>query len=97
MTVLALFFTSFLSISLFITAKPALKVHYNWFANTKLVMACSGSSSSYCGTGCDPNFGTCTPVSGGISDTTNGLCGTKFMATCSNYGAKTCCSQYGFW
>ncbi|KAF7561586.1 hypothetical protein G7046_g2551 [Stylonectria norvegica] len=30
-----------------------------------------GSSASYCGTGCSPDFGTCTPGSGGISDTTN--------------------------
>ncbi|KAK7427159.1 hypothetical protein QQZ08_006272 [Neonectria magnoliae] len=56
-----------------------------------------GSSDSYCGTGCDTDFGECNPTSGDVSDTTNGLCGAAFDATCANYGTKTCCSQYGFW
>ncbi|KPM43681.1 hypothetical protein AK830_g2910 [Neonectria ditissima] len=56
-----------------------------------------GSSDGYCGTGCDTDFGECNPTSEGVSDTTNGLCGSAFDATCANYGTKTCCSQYGFW
>jgi peptidoglycan/xylan/chitin deacetylase (PgdA/CDA1 family) len=56
-----------------------------------------GSSASYCGTGCDADFGTCTPPSGGgIHDTTNGVCGSEVNASCRNYGSKTCCSQYGY-
>ncbi|KAH6964435.1 hypothetical protein DER45DRAFT_556682 [Fusarium avenaceum] len=56
-----------------------------------------GSSESYCGTGCDADFGSCSPPdSGDVHDTTNGLCGPGVKATCENYGAKTCCSQYGY-
>lgn len=55
-----------------------------------------GKSDSYCGTGCDTNFGECNPTSDGVSNTTNGLCGSQFRATCANFGTKTCCSQYGF-
>ncbi|RMJ18957.1 hypothetical protein CDV36_001353 [Fusarium kuroshium] len=55
-----------------------------------------GSSDPYCGTGCDADFGSCKPPSGEIHDTTNGLCGSKFKATCANYGSKKCCSPYGF-
>ncbi|UZP43637.1 hypothetical protein NXS19_011449 [Fusarium pseudograminearum] len=56
-----------------------------------------GSSASYCGTGCDADFGTCTPPSGGgVHDTTNGVCGSEVNASCRNYGSKTCCSQYGY-
>ncbi|KAK1847684.1 polysaccharide deacetylase [Colletotrichum chrysophilum] len=55
-----------------------------------------GSSLSYCGTGCQSGFGSCSPPSSGVSDTTNGLCGSDFNATCKNNGDKTCCSQYGF-
>ncbi|OAA53717.1 chitin deacetylase [Cordyceps fumosorosea ARSEF 2679] len=55
-----------------------------------------GSSNKYCGTGCDVDFGTCNNVSPGISDTTNGLCGAKFAATCLNYGSKRCCSESGY-
>ncbi|KFA48362.1 hypothetical protein S40293_04458 [Stachybotrys chartarum IBT 40293] len=56
-----------------------------------------GSSANYCGTGCDVDFGTCNPVLPGISNTTNGLCGIAFSASCSNYGDRNCCSQAGFW
>ncbi|TQV92463.1 hypothetical protein V2A60_007152 [Cordyceps javanica] len=56
-----------------------------------------GSGDRYCGTGCDVDFGTCNNVPPGISDTTNGLCGTKFSATCLNFGSKRCCSENGFW
>ncbi|WAO96946.1 Hypothetical protein NCS54_01464300 [Fusarium falciforme] len=56
-----------------------------------------GSSDAYCGTGCDSDFGECKPPTGSIQDTTNGLCGSTFKATCANYGSKTCCSQYGYW
>ncbi|TVY79762.1 Chitin deacetylase [Fusarium oxysporum f. sp. cubense] len=55
-----------------------------------------GSSESYCGTGCDSDFGSCTPSGSDIHDTTNGLCGPGVRASCGNYGDKTCCSQYGF-
>ncbi|KAJ4268897.1 hypothetical protein NW762_002968 [Fusarium torreyae] len=55
-----------------------------------------GSSESYCGTGCDADFGSCTPPESEIQDTTNGLCGSEVKATCSNYGSKTCCSSYGY-
>ncbi|KAF7556876.1 hypothetical protein G7Z17_g1166 [Cylindrodendrum hubeiense] len=55
-----------------------------------------GSSGTYCGTGCDTDFGECNPTSEDVTDTTNGLCGAAFDATCKNYGTKTCCSQYGF-
>ncbi|ROT38089.1 glycoside hydrolase/deacetylase [Sodiomyces alkalinus F11] len=55
-----------------------------------------GSSPSYCGTGCDNAFGSCLPQSPGISDTTNGLCGEAFQASCANYGDKKCCSPHGY-
>ncbi|KAH7216385.1 hypothetical protein DER44DRAFT_857402 [Fusarium oxysporum] len=55
-----------------------------------------GSSDSYCGTGCDSNFGECKPPTAAIQNSTNGLCGTTFKSTCANYGTKTCCSQYGY-
>ncbi|ATY64953.1 chitin deacetylase [Cordyceps militaris] len=55
-----------------------------------------GFSDMYCGTGCDGDFGTCNNVPPGTSDTTNGLCGAKFSATCLNFGSKTCCSENGF-
>lgn len=57
----------------------------------------SGSSPAYCGTGCNTGYGTCTQLPAGLSDTTNGLCGTRFNASCKNYGNKNCCSQSGFW
>ncbi|KAF4950733.1 hypothetical protein FGADI_8007 [Fusarium gaditjirri] len=47
-------------------------------------------------TGCDTDFGSCTPSGSDIHDTTNGLCGPGVRASCGNYGDKTCCSQYGF-
>ncbi|KAI7765328.1 hypothetical protein LZL87_009857 [Fusarium oxysporum] len=47
-------------------------------------------------TGCDADFGSCTPSGSDIHDTTNGLCGPGVRASCGNYGDKTCCSQYGF-
>ncbi|RKK09351.1 hypothetical protein BFJ63_vAg10892 [Fusarium oxysporum f. sp. narcissi] len=59
-------------------------------------MVISGSSDSYCGTGCDSNFGECKPPTAAIQNSTNGLCGTTFKSTCANYGTKTCCSQYGY-
>ncbi|KAF4456018.1 hypothetical protein F53441_1739 [Fusarium austroafricanum] len=55
-----------------------------------------GSSESYCGTGCDADFGSCTPPEGDIHDTTNGLCGPEVKASCAKFGEKTCCSKYGF-
>ncbi|KAH7162176.1 hypothetical protein B0J13DRAFT_490770 [Dactylonectria estremocensis] len=55
-----------------------------------------GSSDVYCGTGCDADFGECNPTTENVMDTTNGLCGPLVDATCANYGAKTCCSQYGY-
>ncbi|KAK5989725.1 Chitin deacetylase [Cladobotryum mycophilum] len=55
-----------------------------------------GSTNAYCGTGCDPNFGQCDPVNGGVANTTNGLCGSHFKTSCIAYGDKTCCSQYGY-
>ncbi|KAF4968388.1 hypothetical protein FSARC_4185 [Fusarium sarcochroum] len=55
-----------------------------------------GSNDTHCGTGCDADFGSCTPPEGEIHDTTNGLCGSEVKATCSNYGSKTCCSSYGY-
>ncbi|KAF9878056.1 polysaccharide deacetylase [Colletotrichum karsti] len=55
-----------------------------------------GSSMTYCGTGCQSGFGSCAPASSDISDTTNGLCGSEYNATCKNNGEKTCCSQYGY-
>ncbi|KAL0931506.1 polysaccharide deacetylase [Colletotrichum truncatum] len=55
-----------------------------------------GSSMTYCGTGCQSGFGSCAPPSEAVTDTTNGLCGKTYNATCKNYGTKTCCSQYGY-
>ncbi|KAH8738235.1 hypothetical protein BGZ61DRAFT_526228 [Ilyonectria robusta] len=55
-----------------------------------------GFSDNYCGTGCDVDFGECNSTSEDVTDTTNGLCGAGFHSTCSNYGTKTCCSQYGY-
>ncbi|KAF6833304.1 polysaccharide deacetylase [Colletotrichum plurivorum] len=55
-----------------------------------------GSSLVYCGTGCQSGFGSCSPPSPGVSDTSNGLCGSQFQATCKNYGEKKCCSASGF-
>lgn len=43
------------------------------------------------------DFGTCNPGSDEIKDTTNGLCGPEFQATCLNFGTKTCCSPYNYW
>ncbi len=60
-------------------------------------LQCSGSSESYCGTGCNKDFGECDEVPKGVSDTTNGLCGSNFQAACANFGDKKCCSPYGFW
>lgn len=57
----------------------------------------SGSDKAHCGTGCDIDFGSCDAVPGGVSDTTNGLCGVAFQASCMHYGSKTCCSAFGFW
>lgn len=57
----------------------------------------SGSDKTYCGTGCDARFGDCIAASPEPTDTTNGLCGERFNASCSNYGDKTCCSQNGYW
>ncbi|TDZ73470.1 Chitin deacetylase [Colletotrichum trifolii] len=56
-----------------------------------------GSSLSYCGTGCQSGFGSCSPPSPGVSDSSNGLCGSQYQATCKNYGQKTCCSAAGYW
>ncbi|PNP59769.1 hypothetical protein THARTR1_00648 [Trichoderma harzianum] len=55
-----------------------------------------GRSKEHCGTGCDPNFGDCDQLEAPIHNTTNGLCGSGHEATCLHYGAKLCCSQYGF-
>ncbi|KAH7329528.1 hypothetical protein B0I35DRAFT_420375 [Stachybotrys elegans] len=80
---------------------PVYNPHPHW-AKVLVLLAdldqqlCSGSGASYCGTGCDIDFGTCDNRSEGVSDTTNGLCGARFDATCLNYGDRTCCSQYGF-
>lgn len=74
------------------TSSPALFVKIS-----SVLTLSSGSSESYCGTGCDADFGSCTPSGSDIHDTTNGLCGPGVRASCGNYGDKTCCSQYGFW
>lgn len=55
-----------------------------------------GKTDTYCGTGCDTDFGECNPTSDTTTDTTNGLCGAQLKASCRNYGTKTCCSQYGY-
>ncbi|KAI5460213.1 hypothetical protein BGZ63DRAFT_389732 [Mariannaea sp. PMI_226] len=56
-----------------------------------------GSTTAYCGTGCDVDFGVCTGSSStNITDTTNGLCGATYKSTCKNYGSKTCCSEFGY-
>ncbi|KAM5351096.1 hypothetical protein ACJ41O_003819 [Fusarium nematophilum] len=55
-----------------------------------------GSSDTYCGTGCNWDFGSCKPPEGEVHDTTNGLCGHQFKASCFNYGDKKCCSGWGF-
>ncbi|KAJ6444658.1 polysaccharide deacetylase [Purpureocillium lavendulum] len=52
-----------------------------------------GSSPAYCGTGCQPKYGTCDPSSETISNTTVGLCGPSYNATCLYFGQKTCCSK----
>ncbi|KAL7904701.1 carbohydrate esterase family 4 protein [Trichoderma velutinum] len=54
-----------------------------------------GKTAEYCGTGCDRNFGDCTPL-GDVPNTTNGLCGSAHAATCLHFGNKTCCSKYGY-
>ncbi|GJN66712.1 hypothetical protein PLICBS_000731 [Purpureocillium lilacinum] len=55
-----------------------------------------GSSPAYCGTGCNPKYGTCDPTSETLTNTTVGLCGPSYNATCLYYGTKTCCSKYGY-
>ncbi|KAF4774730.1 polysaccharide deacetylase [Colletotrichum scovillei] len=55
-----------------------------------------GSSLTYCGTGCQSGFGSCSPQSSTVTESSNGLCGSQWNATCKNYGTKTCCSQYGY-
>ncbi|UNI21543.1 hypothetical protein JDV02_007523 [Purpureocillium takamizusanense] len=55
-----------------------------------------GSSPAYCGTGCNPKYGTCDPTSDTLTNTTVGLCGPSYNATCLYYGTKTCCSKYGY-
>jgi hypothetical protein len=64
---------------------------------TLLAPPSSGSSPSYCGTGCDVDFGSCSPRPGGVGDSTNGLCGKAFSASCAKFGDKNCCSKFGFW
>lgn len=59
------------------------------FADVSLLLLLSGSTDTYCGTGCDVDFGECNPTSGNITDTTDGLCGSTYKATCANYGTKT--------
>jgi peptidoglycan/xylan/chitin deacetylase (PgdA/CDA1 family) len=66
------------------------------FGNCCSAYGFCGSSATYCGTGCDTDFGACNPRDPGVQDTTNGLCGKQFMATCANFGSKTCCSAFGF-
>ncbi|KAH8123362.1 carbohydrate esterase family 4 protein [Trichoderma asperelloides] len=60
-----------------------------------------GSSMKHCGTGCDSRHGDCAVqmrprTNLAIFNTTNGLCGDQFSATCKNYENKTCCSKFGF-
>lgn len=55
-----------------------------------------GSSTTYCGAGCNPAFGFCSPSSTNVTLTPNGLCGASYKTTCLGYGVKQCCSQYGY-
>ncbi|OJJ36370.1 hypothetical protein ASPWEDRAFT_107897, partial [Aspergillus wentii DTO 134E9] len=56
----------------------------------------SGSSDDYCGTNCDPNYGSCSN-SGSNSKTIsqNGLCGVQGGATCLGSTFGQCCSING--
>lgn len=64
-----------------------------------------GTTNAYCGSGCQPQFGSC-----GISDPSpsdpsqpsptkvsrDGLCGRKSGQTCRGSGFGDCCSQYNY-
>lgn len=52
-----------------------------------------GTTSAYCGTGCQPSFGACTPPSSPPPTSTNGRCGPSFNLKCPT---GQCCSQYGY-
>lgn len=51
----------------------------------------SGSSDSFCGTGCQPSYGSCGIPS---SPPPDGSCGGANAINCTN---GLCCSQYGYW
>lgn len=60
-----------------------------------------GSGLDYCGTGCQPEFGTCgtgnvgTDSVSGLPVSTDGSCGAG-GSTCRGNGDYQCCSQWGF-
>ena len=59
----------------------------------------SGSSNSYCGSGCQNPFGVCTSLNAESSGqkhtiSKDGTCGQNVGYTCPD---GQCCSQYGYW
>ncbi|KAF2028980.1 hypothetical protein EK21DRAFT_90197 [Setomelanomma holmii] len=57
-----------------------------------------GSTSAYCGTGCQSGYGTCTPVvsSTGVKVSDDGSCGGTGGMTCQGSTFGNCCSFYGW-
>jgi len=62
-----------------------------------------GTTSAYCGTGCQSGFGKCTTSTGGSSSSSSGKDYTKIVSTDGSCGAGKgrcpdgqCCSQYGY-
>lgn len=53
-----------------------------------------GSTSGFCGGGCQPKFGTCDEGSDKISP--DGTCGGDKGYTCEGSAFGSCCSQYGY-
>lgn len=57
-----------------------------------------GSTTLYCGTGCQTGFGSCTPPAVASTVSTDATCGeANGGATCLNSGFGNCCSTYGWW
>lgn len=69
----------------------------------------SGSTETYCGTGCRAGPGKCwtlgdgptsntdVPESKDTKPSTDGRCGASSGTTCEGYGSDHCCSSYGYW
>ena len=68
----------------------------------RLTHLASGSSSTYCGTGCQSAYGTCgvnstTVAASGTVVSTDGTCGGTNAYTCQGSKFGNCCSQNGWW